>query len=135
MRRRCGPARGGKGAGAPKRCVFDGAAVDAVRSSAPSLATALLVGYAEDPFRALVTAREHGHQGMHPFFGSVDEALARAANAAGMAIRAWTVDDPQQIAELGELGVDAVITNDVTAARRALGRVESNDAGRDPGAS
>ena len=39
-----------------------------------------------------------------------------------MAIRPWTVDDPASIAELGELGVDAVITNDVAAALRALGR-------------
>ena len=97
-------------------------AIDAVRAFAPRLATALLLDVDEDPFAALVTAREHGHGGLHPFFVSVDAALVEACRQSGMAIRPWTVDDPGQIAALAKLGVDAVVTNDVTAARRALGR-------------
>ncbi len=111
---------------------FSLAIVDVVRSSARSLATALLVGPAEDPFRALATAVEHGHGGMHPFFESVDDALVKAAKAAHVAIRTWTVDDPDRIAALGALGVDAVITNDVAAARGALGRTDGTVAMPDP---
>jgi glycerophosphoryl diester phosphodiesterase len=52
----------------------------------------------------------------------------KAAKDCGMAIRTWTVDDPAQIVALADLGVDAVVTNDVAAARRALGRSELPDA-------
>jgi glycerophosphoryl diester phosphodiesterase len=45
-----------------------------------------------------------------------------AAEAAAVAIRPWTVDDPDRVAALAALGVDAVITNDVVGALRALGR-------------
>ena len=76
---------------------------------------------------ALATAREHGHGGLHPFYFSVDAALVTACRKSGMAIRTWTVDDPAQIAALAELGVDAVVTNDVVAARRALGRSDPPD--------
>ena len=97
-------------------------AIDVVRAVEPSLATALLVDADRDPMRALITARQHGHSGLHPFFFSVDAALMKAAKDHYMAIRTWTVDDPARIAVLADLGVDAVITNDVAAARRALGR-------------
>lgn len=97
-------------------------AVDVVHSLRPSLSSALLVDSRVDPLLALQVARDHGHRAIHPYFESVNEALVEGARAAGMAIRAWTVDDPAQIAALGELGIEAVITNDVTAARRALGR-------------
>ena len=97
-------------------------AVDAVRAAAPSLATALLVEAAADPFRALETAGERGHSGLHPIFLAVDQDLVRAAKQAGIAIRTWTVDDPERMVALAEMGVDALITNHVAVARRALGR-------------
>jgi glycerophosphoryl diester phosphodiesterase len=34
------------------------------------------------------------------------------AHAAGVAVWAWTVDDPAELARLEAAGVDAVITND-----------------------
>ena len=46
----------------------------------------------------------------------------RDAHRAGLAVRAWTVDDPGRIAELAAMGTDAVVTNDVPAALEALGR-------------
>ncbi|MGA2803686.1 MAG: glycerophosphodiester phosphodiesterase [Acidimicrobiales bacterium] len=101
---------------------FSLAAIDAVRALRPNLATALLVDLDTDPMEALVTAREHGHGGLHPFFACVNAGLMTAAKDCGVAIRTWTVDDPARIAALAGLGVDAVITNDVAAALRALGR-------------
>ncbi|WP_236082107.1 glycerophosphodiester phosphodiesterase family protein [Acidipropionibacterium jensenii] len=41
-------------------------------------------------------------------------------HAAGLGVRVWTLDDPDQIREAAALGVDAVITNDPTGARAAL---------------
>ncbi|MGO9963662.1 MAG: glycerophosphodiester phosphodiesterase [Acidimicrobiales bacterium] len=97
-------------------------AIDAVRALRANLATALLVDLDKDPMEALVTAQQHGHGGLHPFFAGVDTALVSAAKRGGVAIRTWTVDDPARVAALAGLGVDAVITNDVAAALRALGR-------------
>jgi glycerophosphoryl diester phosphodiesterase len=97
-------------------------AIDALHAYAPALATALLVEPADDAMTAVKTAYDRGHGGVHPFFLSVDEALMKAARASGVAVRTWTVDDPGFVATLAELGVDAVITNDVAAALRPLGR-------------
>lgn len=41
-------------------------------------------------------------------------------HAAGLSVRAWTLDEPDQIREAAQLGVDAVITNDPQGARAAL---------------
>ena len=100
--------------------------LDAVVACSPGLATGMLVEVAEDPFRALETAQGHGYGAVHPFFLRVDEALVRAARVAGLRIRTWTVDDPDQIAELDRLGADAVITNDVPTALRTLGRTRGS---------
>jgi len=112
---------------------FSLSAIDEVRACAPSLATALLIDVAGDPMAWLVTAHRHGHGGLHPFFLDVDEALMKAAKASGMAIRAWTVDDPARIAALAVLDVDAVITNDVPAALHAIGRSQPRADPRPPG--
>ena len=50
----------------------------------------------------------------------VDSRLVERVHAAGGLLTAWTVDDARQIARLRDLGVDAVTTNDVAAARPAL---------------
>ena len=101
---------------------FSLAALDTVRACKSDISTALLIEPAEDALEALATARGHGHNSLHPFFVSVDQALMEAAEAAAVAIRPWTVDDPDRVAALAALGVDAVITNDVVGALRALGR-------------
>lgn len=111
---------------------FSLAAIDAVRARAPRLATALLIGPADLALEALATAHDRGHQGLHPFFPVVDETLVAAAKAVGIAIRPWTVDDPGLIAALARIGVDAVITNEVTAALRALGRSQPGRHGHVP---
>ncbi|MGC9963142.1 MAG: glycerophosphodiester phosphodiesterase family protein [Acidimicrobiales bacterium] len=58
--------------------------------------------------------------GLHPFDLLVDGAFVSRAHDDGLAVRVWTVDEPARVAELAGLGVDAVITNDVRAARRVL---------------
>lgn len=101
---------------------FSLAVVDAVIATSPGLESAWLVDLGSDVRAAVGIARLHGHRGLHPHHISVDTALVGAGRAAGLAVRAWTVDDPGRVAELQALGVDAVITNDVRAALRALGR-------------
>ena len=95
--------------------------LDAVADEAPGLALAWLVfpGFGdEDP---VATATSHGLAGIHPHHTMVDERLVATARSGGLRVRAWTVDDPDLVARLARIGVDAIITNDVGGARRALG--------------
>lgn len=59
-------------------------------------------------------------EGVHPFVAGVGAPFVARAHAAGLAVRVWTVDDPRRVAELAADGADAVITNDVAAARQVL---------------
>jgi glycerophosphoryl diester phosphodiesterase len=59
---------------------------------------------------------------VHPHDALADAGYVRRAHDDGLAVRVWTVDAPARVAELAGLGVDAVITNDVAAALRAVGR-------------
>ena len=58
--------------------------------------------------------------GLHPHHSHVDAAMMASAKAAGIAVRPWTVDDPERARELAALGVDAIITNDPKGVRKAL---------------
>ena len=103
---------------------FNLATVDRVRSLDGSIETALLADGNFDPLEALVVAEQHGHAGLHPVVarleGRVAGALAMRARDRGVALRPWTVNDPVEIARLGALGYDAVITDDPLVALAAL---------------
>lgn len=99
---------------------FSRKALQAVKQSAPGLSTAWLVGGNLASVDVLTIAAADGHTGLHPEDSLVDERLVEAAHAARLAIRVWTVTDSDRIAELGKLGVDAIVTDDVSLARRAL---------------
>lgn len=108
--------------------------VDRVRALAPDLATAWLVvgpvaavGATEedagDPVAAMVAeVAEHGHGALHPHHAFVTPDLVARAHAAGVAVNTWTCDDPERIAWLADVGVDAVVTNVPDIALSALGR-------------
>ena len=93
----------------------------AVRSKAPSLELAWLVGAEAAGADLVGEARRVGVEGIHPSDWLVGEELVEAAHAAGLAVRVWTVNDAVRLSVLGGYGVEAVITNDVALAREALG--------------
>jgi glycerophosphoryl diester phosphodiesterase len=103
---------------------FSVGALSAVREVSPGLPLALLLG-----LHAPTSVSPWSHQsvavlgleGVHPFDAMVDASYVSRAHSDGLAVRAWTVDDPERIAQLGRFGIDAVITNDVATAKRALG--------------
>ncbi|HXY44751.1 MAG TPA: glycerophosphodiester phosphodiesterase [Acidimicrobiales bacterium] len=105
---------------------FSPAALAAAREVSAELALAWLAGLgsagAPAPWRTgrLAALRL---EGVHPADPLVDTGYVALAHADGLAVRVWTVDDPARIAVLAGLGVAAVITNDVAAARRALGNL------------
>jgi glycerophosphoryl diester phosphodiesterase len=99
---------------------FSRRALRACSAAAPRVETAWLVGPDLDPGVAGASARSAGVEGLHPFESAVDAAYLEAARAFGLRLRVWTVDEPERITALARLGVDAVITNEVTVARRAV---------------
>jgi glycerophosphoryl diester phosphodiesterase len=65
-----------------------------------------------------------GHAAVHPWHPTVDATSMRGAKAAGLAVNAWTCDDPARIRQLIGWGIDGICTNvpDVgLAARSAAG--------------
>ena len=98
------------------------AAIDAFRATAPGVRTGWLTGGNLELGRAISTAAERGHDAVHPFHLTVNPDLVATAHDRGLAVHTWTVDDADRIAELAAWGVDAIITNDVAVALRALGR-------------
>jgi glycerophosphoryl diester phosphodiesterase len=80
------------------------------RRLAPEIACAALLYEALlEPWRY---AQQHGLQALHPQHATVDAVLVSAAHAAGLPVRPYTVDEPQEARRLLELGVDGLITND-----------------------
>jgi glycerophosphoryl diester phosphodiesterase len=94
--------------------------IDVVKTTDPTLATGWITLSSLDQDWALVTAVERGHDAIHPQEQAVTKELVERAQAEGIAVRAWTVDDPGRIRELDEFGVDALITNDVALALSIL---------------
>lgn len=57
---------------------------------------------------------------VHPQFRLVNEASMARWRAAGKLVNVWTVDAPEELKRVADLGVDGIITNHPRAAREAL---------------
>jgi glycerophosphoryl diester phosphodiesterase len=99
---------------------FGLAAINAVRDVNPAIPTAWLTIPNYDQLRAIDTAVEHGHSALHPHFTVVTKELIDAADAAGIVVNTWTVDDPEQMKRVADLGVASIVTNDVALAVATL---------------
>jgi glycerophosphoryl diester phosphodiesterase len=104
---------------------FDRATVNAVRVLDPTLRTGCLFvipelvdGATLDSFVAGVAAE--GHVAVHPHRRAATSELIMAAHAVGLAVNAWTIDNPDVLVLLRDIGVDALITNVPDIAREAL---------------
>jgi len=69
-----------------------------------------------------VQAIELGCRALHPHASLVRGSLVADAHHAGLSLAVWTVNDRAQVEALADLGVDTVITDDVSLALSALGR-------------
>ncbi len=65
------------------------------------------------------------HEARHPQHTMIDAAYMAWAKRNGYRVNTWTVDDPDRIRTLRDLGVDAVITNRPDVALAALRRVSA----------
>lgn len=99
---------------------FDIGAVDRIRALDPAIPTGWLIFAPSDPASIIERTAAHGHQAVNPHAALTDRALVRRAREAGLAVYVWTVDDPERMAELLELGVDGIITNVPDIARSVI---------------
>ena len=110
--------------GAPERFLitsFEWEIIGAVRELAPELPTGFLTmadPLADDLLDRIAAA---GHVAINPWNPMVREPVVRAAHDRGLAVNVWTVDDPDRMAELIAMGVDAIITNQPDRCRQVLG--------------
>ncbi|GAO03369.1 glycerophosphodiester phosphodiesterase family protein [Anaeromyxobacter sp. PSR-1] len=108
-------ARDVRRAGAEGRVIassFDYRLVAAFRLAAPEVPVGLLF----EPghrwrLRTALAARLLGAAAVHPDAALVTPARAEAWRARGLAVNAWTVDAPDEVARLTALGAAALITN------------------------
>ena len=80
--------------------------------------TALVTNDDLGPEVAIGRVTAHSHQAINPWDELVTSRWISAANEAELKVHVWTVDDPERMVELAQMGVDGIITNvpDVAAA-------------------
>jgi glycerophosphoryl diester phosphodiesterase len=59
-------------------------------------------------------------EGVHPGKNFVNERVITLAHMSDLSIRPWTIDNPLFVVKLADLGVDAIITNDLLKTKKAL---------------
>jgi glycerophosphoryl diester phosphodiesterase len=109
---------------------FQVATLRAVQAADGRLALGALWGFGDDLGTALREAAEAGIGAVHPFVSVVTPELVAAARALGLAVNVWTVNAPDDLQSMVDLGVDAVITDrlaDALAAARAPGQAPGED--------
>jgi glycerophosphoryl diester phosphodiesterase len=112
-----------RGSGAASRWLissFSWETLAACRAAAPDISTAWLVSTI-GPERIARTAAA-GHVAVHPWEPTVTEEFVARCHAAGLAVNAWTCNDPDRLIELAAVGVDGVCTDVPDVALDALGR-------------
>lgn len=102
---------------------FNHVTLVALRAREPSVAIAPL--YEEALVDPWVYARHIGADAAHPFFATLGlPGMIEGFAAAGVAVRAWTVNDLHDWRALIDAGIDAIITDDpagAVAVRDAVG--------------
>jgi glycerophosphoryl diester phosphodiesterase len=102
---------------------FDWRLVAAFRVASPDVATGLLLdGSGAWRLRLWAGIRSLRPVAVHPEATLATDARVRAWTADGLAVNAWTVDDPARAAQLAHAGAASVITNVPALVRRAIPR-------------
>ena len=96
---------------------FEREIIDEVRRRRPSLPTGFLMFEGRDVDRQLSELAAAGHSAVNPWDPLVNDAFMAAARRAGLSVNVWTVDDPERMRMLVDLGVDGIITNHPDVAR------------------
>ena len=97
---------------------FDHRIVQRLGRESPALRRGVLGG--SYPVRPLVPLQDAGATILWQEHTLVDRALVDILHGAGMQLIVWTVDDPAEMRQLLELGVDGICTNRPEVGRRAV---------------
>lgn len=92
-----------------------------LRSVEPRIPLGLLVWGQVDPASTIARVEAHGFDAVNPQDLMVDQSFVDRARQAGLAINVWTVDDPERMVALAQMGVDSIMTNDPALATVTLG--------------
>lgn len=106
----------------PERFVvssFDISPLTAVKSADPGVPIALLCGLI-DPASAVARAVANDMSGVHPYDSMCDATFVNRAHQQNLDVFVWTVNDPQRMKELVEMGVDGIITDHPDIARKVV---------------
>lgn len=92
---------------------FNRATVDAMRTLAPTVRSGwLTLGVRdEDANKVARDLANSGHMAIHPWDRFLTQKLVDACHDNGLQVNVWTVDDPDRMRELINMGVDGIITN------------------------
>jgi glycerophosphoryl diester phosphodiesterase len=101
---------------------FDAPTIEAVRTAEPALAVGWLLGVTADLGAALATALDRHYQALHPFFVGVRDDFVRRCQQAGLAVNVWTPNTDADLEAMLDLGVDALITDRLSAALALVAR-------------
>lgn len=99
---------------------FDELTLARVREGGAGIETGLLVWDLHNDPDAVQRAADCGDVAINPWDPFVDEEFMARCTQLGLRVNAWTVDDPERIARLAELGVHGIITNVPAVALRVL---------------
>jgi len=95
--------------------------IDRVRALDPRIPTAFLHHLHEGTVAELIAdVAAGGHGFLHPWDGVVDAAYLALAAEHGLGVNVWTVDDPDRMRALADLGVGGICTNVPDVARAVL---------------
>jgi glycerophosphoryl diester phosphodiesterase len=69
-----------------------------------------------------VSFRSKTYQALNPFLTDVNSDLIKRVHASGKQVFAWTVNSPEEIKRMMDLGVDGIITDDPVLTLQIVGR-------------
>ncbi len=93
-------------------------ALEVVGRARPEVPTGLLLASRLDTADAVQAALGRGCSALHPTIDLVTPELVDGAHAAGLSVAAWTVNDQAELERMADIGVDTVISDDVSLACR-----------------
>jgi glycerophosphoryl diester phosphodiesterase len=88
---------------------FNHRAIQHVKALRPEIRTGIL--YVARLVNSVAVARDVGADALHPNYNYVDPDLVHEAHTAGLAVSTWTVNEPEIMGKLVEMGVDSIATD------------------------
>jgi glycerophosphoryl diester phosphodiesterase len=72
--------------------------------------------------RKIVKIAQNNFYSLHPHYSVTNKEIVEFAHSYGLKVITWTVNDGEIMDKLIEIGVDGIITDDISLANEVLGR-------------